>query len=146
MYNYKSHESQDGSHFFIKTQNDGIVRVSLFNPNEDYANQFLEKNTQHLIVYNYTDTTLSYSEGVSVCETISKIVYDHLAYNERVIKIEVKPSCGKDNHIKRFLDDRPDDVKGYVLQTDEHSIYYIFNKNKIDATDLLYNLNQEYKE
>lgn len=147
MYNYKPTESHDGSHFFIKTSNEIIVRASLFVPEEgEYGSDYLTENIRFLIIKNFTiGAKLTQSEGIESCETISKIVYDYLAYHSKIVKIEVKQKCGKDIHIQRFLMNRPEDVKGFIVQNEEASIYYLFNVNKVDGVDLLYSLNEEYK-
>lgn len=58
MYKYKSTESQDGSHFFVKTPSGCLLRVSLFRPDEDYKNEYLEKHVTHLIVKKCNSDTI----------------------------------------------------------------------------------------
>ena len=148
MYNYKLSESHDGSHFFVKTPTNAIIRISFFKADEDYENDYLEKNIRHLLLYKYTpDITLTFLESKTLCETIAHIVYEFLAYNKCVLKIEVKPNCGKNFQIKRYLENRPEDVKGFLKENlDDCVLYFLFNVNKIESTDLLYNLIEEFKD
>lgn len=148
MYNYKeANESHDGSHFFIKTSEEAIIRVSLMKPNEDYVSDYLETNVRHLIVYNMTNTKLRRTSAVKICETIEHIVYDFLAYKNFIVKIEVNNRCGKNIQILKYLDNRPNDIKGFTKENlDNCILYFLYNKNKIEGTDLLYNLIEEYKE
>ena len=107
----------------------------------------MEENIRHLLVYNITDTKLTQSEAINICETIAHIAYEFLAYNECVLKIEVNNKCGKNIQIRKYIDSRPSDVKGFIKENLEDCVlYFLFNKNKIESTDLLYNLIEEYNE
>jgi hypothetical protein len=146
MYKYKATESHDGSHFFVKTPNDCIIRISLFKPNEDYSDQYLEDKVRHLLITNYTDTKLTRTESKGICETIAHIAYEFLAYNDCVLKIEVRTKCGKDHGVKRLLETRPPEIKGFVKENlDDCILYFLFNINKIESTDLLSSLISEYE-
>jgi len=146
MYNYKKlDESQTGSHFFVKTPKDIVLRVSLYKPSEDYISEYLENNVRHLLIAKANDLTLGFEEAKESCETIAHIVYEFLAYNECVVKIEVNKNCGKNFRIVKMLDSRPDDVKGFIKETeDDCTIYYVYNRLKVEGTDLLSELIKEY--
>jgi hypothetical protein len=146
MYSYKPSESHDGSHFFVKTPHGGVVRISLFKPSEDYVSEYLEDKIRHLIIYNYTDSKLSFQEGRKICETIAHLVYEFIAYNDCVVKIEVEHNSGKNHRVRDFLINRPNKVKGFVKENlESHDLYFIFNIDTIESTDLLYNLIEEYQ-
>jgi hypothetical protein len=149
MYKYKKYdESQISSHFFIKTPNESILRISLIKPNEEeYVSDYLEDKVRHLLIINSNDITLNVEEAKAVVDTLVHIVYEFLAYNECVIKIEVKHNCGKDSLIKRFISLKPDNIKGFLKENpNDCSMYYFYNKNIIEGTDLLSELIREYEE
>lgn len=146
MYNFKKFdESQDGSHFFVKTPNDVLIRVSLFKPNEDYLSEYLEEKVRHLLISNSCNEKLTHEEAKGIFDTIALIVSEYLAYNECVVKIEVNPNCGKSFRIRKMLDMKHDDVKVFIKENEEEcSAYYLYNRLKIEGTELLSELVDEY--
>jgi hypothetical protein len=146
MYKHIFIESHDdGSQFFIKTPTGCVIRVSLTKPDQDYISEYLEDKVRHLIVKKCNTLSMNFVETREMCETIAKIVYDFISHQSCVVKAEVDTVSNKNSHMKRVLSIRPVSIKGFVKENvDGNDLYFLFNSDMIDGTDLLSSLIDEY--
>lgn len=146
MFRYKSSESHDGSHFFVKTPSDCIYQISLKKPDEEYLSEYFESHIRHLYIISATDSTIPHSEKIELLETISHIVYTFLTQNEAIVKVEIRANCGKDQSLNRYIAGSPPLIDAIAWSVEpENSLYFIFDTNNISFSDVLENIIDEYE-
>lgn len=145
MHSYHMDESQEGSHFFIQTPQEGKYLFRIDNLFEEYSEEYLEENIQNTYLHGFTlQPRPKFNECYELFETIRHIIFNHVSNHDKIVKIEIDKKDGRRELILRLFRERPDHIEGVTHIVDGITIYYFFSNLRIESTDLLKSLVKEF--
>ncbi|WP_034259876.1 hypothetical protein [Altibacter lentus] len=145
MHLYSERESQNGSHFFIKSNTECQYLLLIKSTEEEYEVDFLENHIQNAILNKFTiDNFPKFCECDELILTIRKIIFNHVKNNDVVVKIEFEQNNSRRKIIDKYFKDRPSYINGLTHIVNGNAVYYFFSNKNIDSADLIKSLVSEF--